>query len=126
EIFAGLLEAVVDRIADILEGIAAELDTLSHRAFRSGPINGQVGRHRKRQEADMRRLLRRVGHSGDLSSKMRDSLLAIGRIVPYVAAHGTDWFSADLKARLETLRHDVVSLSDYDGYLISKVQLLLD
>src|SRR5713226_6280586 len=38
EAFAGLIEAIVDRIADILEHIAAELDTLSHRLFRSGPI----------------------------------------------------------------------------------------
>ena len=45
EAFVGLVEAIVDRNADILEHIAAELDTLSHRLFRSGPIEG--GRHRR-------------------------------------------------------------------------------
>ena len=45
EAFAGLVEAIVDRIADVLERIAAELDTLSRRLFRSGTLQGG-GRHR--------------------------------------------------------------------------------
>ena len=31
-----------------------------------------------------------------------------------------------MKPRLETLRHDIASLSDYDHHLVNKVQLLLD
>jgi len=34
-VFAGLMDAIADRIADILEHIAAELDTLSHCLFRT-------------------------------------------------------------------------------------------
>jgi magnesium transporter len=126
EAFAGLMEAIVDRIADILEGIASELDHLSHRAFHAGPIQGRHGRHRGRDEADLRRLLRRVGGNGDISSKIRDSLLGVGRVVPFVAAHAADRMDAELKARFETIRLDVLSLNDYDAYLINKVQLLLD
>src|SRR6202162_2521337 len=33
---------------------------------------------------------------------------------------------ADARAELETVRQDVASLSDYDGHLLNKVQLLLD
>jgi magnesium transporter len=126
EMFVGLMEAIVDRAADVLEHIAAELDTLSHRLFRSRPIAG-VGHHRPAREArDLRNMLRRVGASGDLVSKIRDSLLGLARIVPYVASVAKDWLSDAVKARLETLRRDLNSLSDYDGYLINKVQLLLD
>ena len=36
-VFAGLMDAIADRLADILENIAAELDALSHRLFRTAP-----------------------------------------------------------------------------------------
>jgi magnesium transporter len=37
-----------------------------------------------------------------------------------------EWLPADVKQRLETVRQDVASLSDYDAHLTNKVQLLLD
>lgn len=125
EVFTGLIEAIVDRIADVLEHIAAELDELSHRLFRSGHIEAEAPRRPAREAADLRTILRRVGAGGDLVSKIRDSLLGLGRIVPYVASLGT-WLPESVKPRLETLRHDILSLSDYDAHLVNKVQLLLD
>lgn len=74
----------------------------------------------------MRLILRRVGHSGDLASKIRDSLLAIGRITPYVSGLAVQWLPPEVPPRLETLRQDVHSLADYDEHVGSKVQLLLD
>ena len=78
-----------------------------------------------REAADLRAILRRVGAGGDLVSKIRDSLLGLARIVPYVA-----WrrLAARCRAsrRLETMRHDIISLNDYDAHLVNKVQLLLD
>ena len=126
EVFVGLIEAVVDRIADVLEHIAAELDGLSHRLFRSGPV-GTGRRHRPaREAADLRGILRRVGGAGDLASKIRDSLLGLARIVQYVAGLGVAGLTDAVRTRFETMRHDIGSLSDYDAHLVNKVQLLLD
>ncbi len=124
-IFSDLTEAVVDRLADVLERIADELNALSHRLFRAGPTQPLRRRGAAAESADLRIILRRVGHSGDLASKIRDSLLGIGRIVPYVLSLA-EWIPADVKPRLETLRQDVASLNDYDAHLVNKVQLLLD
>jgi len=125
-VFAGVLDAIADRLADILEAIAAELDTLSHRLFRSPATLASGRRPPARESADLRIMLRRVGHSGDLASKIRDSLLGIGRIVPYVSGPAAPWLPPEVKPRLETLRQDVLSLSDYDAHIVNKVQLLLD
>ncbi|HVC55341.1 MAG TPA: magnesium transporter CorA family protein [Stellaceae bacterium] len=126
EAFAGLVEAIIDRLADVLEHIAAELDVLSHRLFRSGPIAPGKNRRPARAAADLRVILRRVGASGDLVSKLRDSLLGLGRIVAYVGGLGATCLPDTVRPRLETMRHDIISLSDYDAHLVNKVQLLLD
>jgi magnesium transporter len=126
EAFAGLAEAIVDRLADVLEHIAAELDQLSHRLFHSGPIEGGGMRRPAQEDADLRRILRRIGANGDLASKIRDSLLGFARIAPYVGSVAAAWLPDTVKLQLDTLRHDIASLSDYDVHLINKVQLLLD
>src|SRR5215469_12921618 len=121
-VFAGLIDAIADRLADILENIAGELDALSHRLFRN-PVTER--RPPARESADLRIILRRVGHNGDLASKIRDSLHGLARIVPYVASLA-DWLPPEVKPRLDITRQDVASLSDYDEHIANKVQLLLD
>jgi magnesium transporter len=119
--FVGLLDALVDRMADVLEIVGTELDAVSHRVFRAGQAGPPA-----REDADLRETLRRIGRSGDLASKIRDSLLGVGRIVPYVHGQCSGWMPAELHARLDIQRADIASLNDYDAYLTNKVQLLLD
>jgi magnesium transporter len=120
------MDAIADRLADILEYIAADLDALSHRLFRSPAAEPAAHRPPARESGDLSVILRRIGHSGDLASQIRDSLLGIGRIVPYVSSLSADWLPSEIKPRLDTVRQDVSSLSDYDMHIFNKVQLLLD
>ncbi len=123
QILAGLLEGVVERLADVLERVGGDLDATSHQIFHNG--EGKPKRGKKADQA-LRGVLRVVGQAGDLISKLRDTLLAIGRMVPFVIANAAPWFDAQSVARLEVVREDVRSLNDYDGYLSNKVQFLLD
>jgi magnesium transporter len=122
--FAGLLETIVDRIADVLEYVGGDLDGLSHQVFH--PTESRTDEKRRRKENDLRETIRAVGQAGDLISKLRDSLMGIGRIVPYTLGHCAGWMPAEARTTLETLRLDVTSLNDYDAYLSSKIQFLLD
>lgn len=124
-VFTGLLDAIVDRIADVLEVTAAGLDALSHDLFRTDPASGRF-RRPTREQADLRRSLRSVGRAGDLSSQIRDTLLGLARVISFVEVHAADWMDVETTTGLETLRHDVRSLGDYDEHLLNKVQLLLD
>jgi|SRR5579859_2430853 len=120
--FVGLLETIVDRMADGLESVGAELDTVSKRIFRENV----TPRPPARADADLRATLRKVGHIGDLTSKIRDSLLGLGRMAPYVTTHGADWLPPEVRPDLETVRQDILSLTEYDAQLTNNVQLLLD
>jgi magnesium transporter len=122
--FAGLLETTVDRMADVLEQVGAELDAVSHNVFRARDKDDR--QKPARAENDLRETMRAIGRAGDLISKIRDSLTGIGRIVPYTLGHCVSWMPHEVRTTLETLRADVMSLNDYDGYLSGKVQFLLD
>ncbi len=124
--FVGLTEAIVDRMADVLETVGLELDQISHRIFNSDVKEVARLRRPRGEDADLRAVVRRIGRAGDLTSKIRDGLLGIGRIVPFVTSTRGAWLSPDLQRRLETQRQDMASIADYDAHIVNKVQFLLD
>ncbi|HJS86543.1 MAG TPA: magnesium transporter CorA family protein [Acetobacteraceae bacterium] len=121
--FVGLLEAIVDRLADVLESIGADLERLSHQIFR--PEATGVRRVR-RESAILRSTLAEVGRTGEHVSSLRDSLVGISRIFGFVIEVATDWTPPELRGRFTTLRQDIASLNDYDVQITGKVQFLLD
>jgi magnesium transporter len=122
-LFVGLLEAIVDRLADVLEQTHTELDTISHRIFRGRAM--QLGGS-KHEDRTLRETLSAIGRSGDLISFIRDSQVGVGRIVPFVQASVKDWLPAELAPRLTALSQDIASLNDFDTHLNDKLQFLLD
>ena len=121
-VFASLLEAMVDFAADRLEQIASDLGLVSHRIFGSP---AQPLPRRQRFNSTMHHNLIRVGQTGELLSRLRESLVGLERIVGFSAEAAT-WLSADVQTRLKTVRHDLTSLSDYESHLSGKTQFLQD
>ena len=115
-----LLEAIVDRMADLLEMSGRELDQLSKQIFRTPTPPGQ------NVDRMMRALLQRVGRETDLVSGMRDSLLGMQRVALFIRENGERPCRERLRMRLSLLSKDIASLNDYDGQLNNKVQFLLD
>jgi magnesium transporter len=122
-ILVGLLEAIVDRQADALEQVRADLDTISHEIFAMG---GEERTGRKNEDATLRRILGRLGRIGELISHVRDTQVGAARIVPYVGSMTAEWLPKELTPRLTTLHQDIVSVSDFDTHLNDKLQFLLD
>jgi magnesium transporter len=123
DLLLALLEAIVDRLADGLEREGDGMDRASHRIFRSEERSAQRPRV---AEAEMRLVLRQIGATSDLISKIRDTLLCIGRIVPFAQANTREWDKTSPSARFDVLKADVQSLADYDSHLANKAQFLLD
>jgi magnesium transporter len=121
-VFTRLLEAIVDRGADVLEHLGVTADGLSRSVFKGELVKkGPVRSTRKLREA-----LANVGVLADRLAKARDVLLGVGRIASYADDVGGEWITPSSRIRLEAVSKDVVSLSDYESRLSDKIQLLLD
>jgi magnesium transporter len=120
-IAVGILEAIVDRAADILEEIGTGLDVISERIFsQAEPANPGLA------SADLRTTIQRIGRSGDLGSKVRESLHSLNRAVSFLRAIEKTNVNTEIATRTNTLRRDIQSLLDHNTYLASNVQFLLD
>jgi magnesium transporter len=119
-VLTGLLEAIIDREADRVERIQAEVDQLSQSIF--GVKGGQRTRALRFDVS-----IRAIGREGELTSRSRESLLTLGRLLTYLghvmSERGDDKL---LKARIKTANRDVLSLADHIGYLSAKITFLLD
>jgi magnesium transporter len=120
--FAVLVDAMVDYAADMLEKLSRELSTVSAHTF---GLNAAPGRHPTPGARTLRLALNAVGSAGDHSSRIRESLLGLQRIIGYVLDMA-DWLPAELKPRLLTARQDLGSLVDFESHLSGKTQFLLD
>ena len=116
-----LLDAVIDRCADILERAGADVDQVSHDIFE--PDESARTGHAKRYSE----ILIAIGRKGDLTSKVRESLVSIGRVVTFINAEGdgVKW-SKEMRAQLKTMQRDVASLTDHASYLSNKITFVLD
>jgi magnesium transporter len=122
-LFVALLEAFVARQADLLEEARAHLDGISQQVFRKSADNP---RHAARSSMKMREKLQTLGRVGEQTSVIRESLLAVERMIPFVLEAAKDWFDAELTRRLAAVKEDIGSLSLFEEHLLGKVQFLLD
>jgi magnesium transporter len=122
-IFLTILEGIVEKLADLLETTRDELDRVSRTIFMHDP---ESGKRPGRQDRELQLTIKTIGRAGDLMSHVRDSLLGIDRILPFVTQAGDAWINRTHKERMKSLRRDVTSLTDYDNSLNNKMQFLLD
>jgi magnesium transporter len=119
-VLVGLLESIIDREADRVERIQGEVDKLSQAIFR-----GKGAERTGALRFDIN--IRLIGREGELTSRSRECLLTLGRLLTYLGhvmvERGDD---KQLKARVKTANRDVQSLADHIGYLSTKITFLLD
>ncbi|HEU5018688.1 MAG TPA: magnesium transporter CorA family protein [Pseudolabrys sp.] len=113
-----LLDAVIDRSADILERIGAEVDQISQTIFELEEGAGPPSYNE---------VLKALGRKGDLTSKVRESLVSIGRLLLFLAneSEGMKW-PKETRTQLQSMQRDVISLTDHASYITNKVTFLLD
>ena len=115
-----LLDEVVDRLADVLERVAREVDALSRHIFTDAAET-------RRKGEGYRAVLQDVGRKGDLVSNIRESLVTLDRMASFLEGHARA--EPGLKAnrdQIKALGADVRALSDHADFLGQKINFLLD
>ena len=89
-----LLDAVIDRSADIQERIGAEVDQISHSIFEPDD---------EAEPPSYNDVLKALGRKGDLTSKVRESQVSVGRLLSFLAheAEVMKW-SKDMRTQLQS------------------------
>lgn len=123
----GILEAIVERLADLLERTTRETDAISRRIFEA------PGKKPTRTN-DFQRILIELGNKGEFASNVRDSLVTLSRAVGFMIFHadqrekeGRDLkCDKEFRARLKSVSRDVSSLTDHVSFVADKITFLLD
>jgi len=124
DMFALLVEAMVDYSADLLEQIAGRLNDISQRVFLRNAKDTR--RNIARSNRMLKQTLAEIGEAGNRLSFIRDSILGLQRIAPFAMESGKKWIGEPVQARLKTVSQDLQSLADFEVHLTDKVQFLLD
>jgi magnesium transporter len=119
-VLTALLDAVIDRIADILERAAQDVEAISREVFAEKTT-------KLRRSKDFHAILRGIGRKADLVSGIRDSLATLQRMLGFLG-HVTARDKTDKEARAvtKTLVRDTTSLIDHAQFLSQKITFLLD
>ncbi|HEX3808363.1 MAG TPA: magnesium transporter CorA family protein [Rhizomicrobium sp.] len=118
-VLLGLIDVIIDRMADVLERAASEVETISLEIF--DPKGSTAPNSRDFQE-----ILRKLGRKHDLTGKTRESLLTIGRVLAFLGPALDTKPNRDVKGHIKTLTRDVQSLQDHSTYLAGKMNYLQD
>lgn len=117
-----LFEQIVDRLADILERVGADMDRASQRTFRAARANIKANR----RDDQLKETLITLGQVGEVTTRTSETLLGLNRILAFVSAEKAIAVRKENQALIKTLVRDVRSLVDHANFLNSKAQFLLD
>lgn len=115
-VFAGLLEAIINRAADILETITLRAEKIAKDIFvLNAPSDG----------SNHHDILVKIGQCGDVASKVNESLSTLWRLTTY-AQQNSKLCTPELQAMLQAHGKDIAALSDHSAFISNKVSFLLD
>ena len=120
DVMIGLLEAIIDRMADILEMHSAEVERLSRLIFPSG-------RQRTKKKIHLHAMITDIGVEGNHFSILRESLVSVSRMALYLnqaVAHHEQ--VGQIRETLKEISRDLASLADHASFMSNKISFLLD
>lgn len=118
KLFLGLFDEIVDRIADILELVAADLNSLSTTIFAGG--------HREPGTIDYSDLLRRIGQNAARTTNARESLVSLRRVHGFFTETCGNLSAEPVDEHWRITGKDVIALADHANFVSSKVKFILD
>jgi magnesium transporter len=117
-----LLDAIIDRLADELEELAAEIEAISTQVFARNLEARRIPAER------LTALLTRIGRAQTLLAKIRYTAVSTSRMLSFLGGTSRMHEEAQKEARhhLVSLTTDVTSLSEHANFLSDNLIFLLD
>lgn len=121
-VLCGLLDAIIDRLADELENVGREIEKISDHIFAPAAEPRRIPAER------LTLLLTRIGKTQSLLTKIRETETSTSRLLTFLS--GTRRFrarkAADAREHVRSLSEDTSSLSDHSIFLANHLYFLLD
>ena len=118
----GLLDAIIDRLADELERIGLEIERLSSEVFQKNVDDRRIPAER------LTRLLTSIGQVQTLLAKVRYTAVSTSRMLSFLAGSRrlNEQGQEDFRHHLGSLTTDVTSLGEHATFQSDNLQFLLD
>jgi len=114
-----LLDTIIDRIADLLEGVDVAISELSTAIF--APLENPT-----RRPSDYHEELSRIGQNAIRCTKIDESLVGFARLLIFLDVNLRTSGNKKARTRIKDLQRDIQSLSGYVERLSERFELLLD
>jgi len=121
KVLLGIMDEIIDRVADVLEGVANDLNRVSDLVF--SLAGGGPKRHAR---VDFTEVLARVGLNGLRAANSRESLVSLSRVLPFFSEACPASNGEPLDDHWQSVGKDIVSLTDHATFISSKVNFFLD
>jgi len=119
-IFVGLIDAIVHRMADLIERIQDEVERLAQAVF---DLRG--GQHTRDRRLDV--MLKRIGKAGDITARAEDSASSVDRLLHYLMQATKDrGDDPRTRQRIKACQRDINSLMEHTKYLSQRIGFILD
>jgi len=117
-----LIDAIIDRLADEIEGVGARMEQLSLEIFQEKQDQRRI------PAGKLTALLTSIGRMQTLITKIRYSTVSTLRMLGFFGASNLvhEESRAELRHHLASLNTDLTALSEHASYLIDSLQFLLD
>jgi magnesium transporter len=115
-----LLDAFIERLADELESVGAEIERISNHIF------GREVDERRIPAKRLTALLTRIGRAQSLLAKIRETAVSTGRLLSFLGASDPIRSNETARGHIASLMTDVNSLVDHSGFLGDNLIFLLD
>jgi magnesium transporter len=114
EALLGLLDAVIERLAQILDETGQGVEDASQTIFN------------RPRAGDFRPMLTVLAHAQSLTALARTSLVSVGRLLSFAVLAKEISETPACRAHLETLQRDVQSLTEHSSHQSTQLSFLLD
>lgn len=120
-VIEGLIEAIVDRAAEVLRGVGDRIDMRSRQIFDGDSAHVEHGRA-------YQAVVRKIGQYEHIISNVRESMVSVERVLLYLSANfkRTKKAAGGFNPEWRSALRDVQAIEEHATFLSSKLQFMLD